>query len=123
MALEILAYEITLVLSAMVLVFWVAYCLMLYSQLKHGTVRKDWWISMVFYVGIGLLVLGNLVLALSKIYATQSGEDASILINLISMLLFLVAFYLRMQHALRVQSFSEPKSGREKSGKTRTRKH
>ena len=118
---ETLAYEITLVLSALVFIFWVSYCLMLYSQLKHGTVRKDWWISMVFYVGIGLLVLGNLVLALSKIYATQSGEDASVLINLISMLIFLFAFYLRMQHALRVQKLVEPKDSRQKvkAGKRR----
>ena len=97
---EILAQELTLVLSAMVLVFWVAYSLMLYNQRQTGTVRHDWWISMVFYVGIALLVLGNLLLAFSQLYHAPEGQFISIILNVISMLVFVGAFYLRMQHAL-----------------------
>ena len=97
---EIIAWEITLVLSAIVLVFWVAYTLMLYHQRESGKVRHDWWISMVFYVGIVLLVLGNLLLAYSQLYTAPLGTTISLVLNVVSMLIFVFAFYLRMEHAL-----------------------
>ena len=56
--------------------------------------------SMVFYLGIGMLVLGNLVLASSKLYDSPFGERVSIGINMLSMLVFIVAFYFRMKHVL-----------------------
>lgn len=99
-AVDALIQEINLVLSAVVLVFWLSYSLMLYHQHKRGVVRKDWWMSMVFYVGIGLLVLGNLLLAFSQLYHTEFGARASITLNMISMLVFILAFYLRMKTSL-----------------------
>ena len=98
--LEIIAWDLTLMLSAIVLVFWVAYTIMLYSQKKTGKVRHDWWISMVFYVGIVLLVLGNLFLAFGQRYHSEEGQAVSIILNVVSMLIFVFAFYLRMEHAL-----------------------
>ena len=109
-AIEVLAHEITLVLSAIVLVFWVFYTIMLYHQLKGGTVRKDWWLSMIFYLGIGLLVLGNLLLSLSHLYETQAGQNISLIINMISMFVFIIAFYLRMKYTIQVQDFADEKS-------------
>ncbi|MFH1057019.1 MAG: hypothetical protein V1717_04485 [Candidatus Micrarchaeota archaeon] len=113
---EILAQEITLVLSAIVLVFWVSYSLVIYNQMKSGTVRRDWWLSMVFYVGIAMLVLGNLLLAYSKLNGTEFGEQVSLAVNLLSMLIFIFAFYLRMEHALKLaitNDFRKP-SGRKR---------
>ncbi|MEM4254889.1 MAG: hypothetical protein QXR53_00980 [Candidatus Norongarragalinales archaeon] len=99
-AADALIQEVSLVLSAVVLVFWVSYSLMLYHQLKRGTVRKDWWLSMVFYIGIGLLVLANLLLAFSQLYHTPIGERVSIAVNMVSMVVFIFAFYLRMKSSL-----------------------
>ncbi|GEM_PF-4801213 len=99
-AADALIQEVSLVLSAVVLVFWVSYSLMLYHQSKHGTVRKDWWLSMVFYAGIGLLVFANLILAFSQLYHTPYGERVSVAVNMISMVVFIFAFYLRMKSSL-----------------------
>jgi len=111
-SLDILAHEVTLVLSAVVLVFWLSYSLMLWNQLKRGVARKDWWMSMVFYLGIGMLVLGNLILASSKLYDSPFGERVSIGINMLSMLVFIGAFYFRMKHVLKNDSSVKPKTGR-----------
>jgi len=97
---ETLVHEASLVLSAIVLVFWVSYSVILFHQHKRGVVRKDWLMSMVFYIGIGLLVLGNLLLAFSKLYNTAFGERVSVALNMISMLVFIFAFYVRMKHSL-----------------------
>ncbi len=97
---ETLVHEASLVLSAIVLVFWVSYSLILFHQHKRGVVRKDWLMSMVFYIGIGLLVLGNLLLAFSKLYNTAFGERVSTALNMVSMLVFILAFYVRINHSL-----------------------
>ena len=97
---QLLAHEVALVLSAIVLVFWLSYSVMLYHQAKRGLARKDWPISMVFYFGIGLLVFANLVLSASVIYNTAFGEDLYLVINMISMLIFVYGFYLRMKSSV-----------------------
>ena len=97
---ETLVYQASLVLSAIVLVFWVSYSLILFHQHKHGVVRKDWWLSMIFYVGIGLLVLGNLLLAFSHLFNTDLGRQISIVLSMLSMLVFIFAFRMRMKTAL-----------------------
>lgn len=95
-----LIHEVSLVLSAIVLVFWISYSVILLHQHKRGVVRKDWWLSMIFYIGIGLLVLGNLLLAFSHLFNTDLGRQISIVLSMLSMLVFIFAFRMRMKTTL-----------------------
>ncbi len=105
--LDALAQEAILVLSTIVLLFWIFYTVILYKQLKAGTVRKDWRISTVFYAGIALLVFSNTVLAMSKLYHTPLGEHVSTVVTMLSMLTFIYGFYLRMKTAVEPYSFTD----------------
>lgn len=97
---DVLAQEGVLVLSAIVLVFWVFYSLIIYRQLGSGTARKDWWISMVFYAGIALLVLANMLIAASELSGTVFGKDVSAVVEMVSMAVFIYGFYIRMKTAI-----------------------
>jgi hypothetical protein len=96
----VLSQEGVLVLSAIVLVFWIFYSLIIYRQLQSGTARKDWWISMLFYVGIAMLVLANMLLAASALSGTELGTEISAVVEMVSMAVFIYGFYIRMKTAI-----------------------
>ena len=106
---ERIAAEVSLVLSVIVLIFWVAYSLIITQQIKQGTARKDWKISMVFYAGIMLLVLATVLMGASMLYDTAEGEQLSAILNSISMIIFIYGFYLRMQSVLPADGILQPK--------------
>ncbi len=105
---ERIAAEVSLVLSVIVLIFWGAYSLIISQQLKQGTARKDWKISMVFYGGIMLLVSSTILMGASMLYNTREGEQLSTILNSISMLIFIYGFYLRMQSVLPEDGILQP---------------
>lgn len=111
---EIIVSEISLVLGAIVLVFWFSYSYMLYHQRKAGTVRKDWWLSMIFYVGIGMLVLANMFLVATPLYETPYGHTLSLIFQMVAMLVFVYGFYQRMQHTLVLEELMEDRSKKKK---------
>ncbi len=109
---ERIAAEVSLVLSVIVLIFWAAYSLIIGQQLKQGTARKDWKISMVFYAGIMLLVLSTILMGASLLYNTREGVQLSTVLNSISMLIFIYGFYLRMKSVLPADGILLPKRKR-----------
>lgn len=82
---------------------------MLYHQMKRGSVRKDWWLSMIFYAGIGMLVLANIFLVISELYKTSLGESLSRIFMMFSMLVFVYGFRLRMKNTLKVEDVLDGK--------------
>lgn len=87
---------------------------MLYHQRKAGTVRKDWWLSMIFYVGIGMLVLANMFLVATPLYETPYGHTLSLIFQMVAMLVFVYGFYQRMQHTLVLEELMEDRSKKKK---------
>lgn len=91
-----------LVLSFLVLVFWIFYSIILLRQVQKGNARKDWKISMVFYIGIVLLVLADIVFAASQLYSVYWGQNVFEIVELVSLMVFVIAFYLRMENVTKI---------------------
>ncbi len=78
---------VTLVVSILVLLYALWYCVMLYVQKKEGKARWDWGISLIFYIGIVLITASHL---LSLVFdVTGDLPDA---VYLLALLLFVWGF-------------------------------
>ncbi len=103
MNLSSIVYASVLALSVLVLIFWIFYTIILVKQVKHSTARKDWKISMVFYFGIVLLVLADIIFAISQLYNYGFGNELFNAVEVISLVIFIVGFYLRMESSTKTQ--------------------
>ncbi len=77
---------VSLVASLLVVLYLIGYSFMLFHSYKNGTIRPDWSISLIFYVGIGLLALGYIVAF------TQLVENVFNAAYLIALILFAYGF-------------------------------
>jgi hypothetical protein len=63
-----LASIFSLVASVLVGGYAVVYSWILWDEAKHGKARKDWNVSVLFYAGIVLAILGNVLNAIDDLY-------------------------------------------------------
>lgn len=83
---------LTLVASVFVLLYLANYAVILYYQRRAGKIRADWWISSIFYVGVALLALGNLLNSMHACLAGICAENFFDIFLLSSFLLFIYGF-------------------------------
>lgn len=88
---------LSIVASVLVLFYVLGYVVISYVQKKHGSLRPDFGISAIFYIGIVILALGYL----AEVLHFNDYFDAA---YLISVILFVYGFEKRAGYAAQLQA-------------------
>jgi hypothetical protein len=86
-----------IVTSIIVLIYAVFYITVLYQQVKSGQERRNWKVSLLFYLGIVFFVLSEALIALSSLYPGIPAQSIGVLLKFAAMITFVFAFYFRMK--------------------------
>jgi hypothetical protein len=97
-----------LVTSAVVLVYLVSYTTVLLWQVRRKEARPDWRISLVFYGGILVLAVGNLIGHAAELWHASNYGLASAL-YLVATVFFIVGFH---QRSLKSRLYTRGARGR-----------
>lgn len=95
---------LTLIASILVLLYSLWYFFMLYLQHKHDTIRPDWKISSLFYVGIILITLAHIFTTTHACLASLCFEEYFNPLYLIALILFVYGFEKRAGTAQQITS-------------------
>ena len=97
-----LVSAMTLVASVFVILYLVNYAVILYYQHRANRIRSDWWISSIFYVGVGLLAIANILNGLHACIAGFCFENLFDAFLLVAFILFIYGFRKRAEYSDRV---------------------
>ncbi|MBU1197827.1 hypothetical protein KJ765_04945 [Candidatus Micrarchaeota archaeon] len=111
---------LTLVVSLLVLLYLLIYVFVVYSQKRRGKVRWDWRISLVFYLGIGIMALALFLREAQICFGGTCAGAWTDSLLLISLVIFIYAFKKRSDTAEKVEvEFHEFHNWRRRKGARR----
>ena len=85
---ELLIPALTVVASIILLIYLGFFAFALYSHIKTEEQRKRWSVSIIFYIGIAMFVLTNILTAIVRVAPSNLLLDASLLLNLVALVIF-----------------------------------
>ncbi len=83
---------ISLVASVLVVLYLIGYSIMLYHAYRTKTIRPDWKISLIFYLGIGVLAIGYIITMLQFCVGIVCSETGFNYAYLLALILFAYGF-------------------------------
>ena len=94
---ELIIPVLTVVASLILLVYLGFFTLALQNHIKTEDQRKRWRVSIIFYLGIAVFVIANILVALTRVSPSNLLTDISLLLNLVALVIFYQAIHERME--------------------------
>lgn len=117
---ELIVPILTVVASLILLVYLGFFTFVLQSHLKTQDQKRRWRVSIIFYAGVAVFVVTNILVAVTRIAPSNFLTDVSLLLNLVALVIFYHAISQRMKSVARGNYYirlDEKKEKREKIAK------
>lgn len=94
---ELIVPVLTVIASLILLVYLGFFTLALQTHIKTEDQKKRWRVSIIFYVGVAVFVITNILVAITRVNPSNLLTDISLLLNLIAVVIFYHAIHERME--------------------------
>lgn len=98
---ELIIPVLTVIASLIILVYLGFFTLALQNHIKTEDQKKRWSVSIIFYAGVAVFVITNILVAITRIAPSNLLTDASLLLNLVALVIFYHGIHERMKSVVK----------------------